>query len=88
MLANGLNLEGQYPQFFPGELSPCGNACWVSGDSLTTHMVVHSPVARMTTLNGGAISRTWRVDVKEPVRTQNTLAVTTLIVFWAWSGYV
>ena len=72
MLANGLNLEDQYPQFFPGELSPCDNACWVSGDSLTTHMVVYSPVARMATLNGGTISRTWRVDVKEPVRTQST----------------
>ena len=58
---------------------PCGNACRVSGDSLTTHMVVYSPVARMTTLIGGAISL--RVDVKEPVRTQNTLTVTTLIVF-------
>ena len=44
-------------------------------------MVVYSPVARMTTLNGGAIFLTYRVDVKEPVRTQNTLTVTTLIVF-------
>ena len=49
------------------------------GDSPTTHMVVYYPVARMTTLNGGAISL--RVDVKEPVRTQNTLAVPTLLVF-------
>ena len=41
-----------------GELSPCGNACCVSGDSLTTHMVMYYPVARMTPLNGGAISMT------------------------------
>ena len=33
-----------------------------------THMVVYSPVARMITLNGGVISLTKRVDVKEPVR--------------------
>ena len=33
MLADGLNIEGQQLQFFPGELSLCGNSCRVSGDS-------------------------------------------------------
>ena len=55
MLANGLNLDGHLTSV---ELSLCGNACWVSMDFLTAHMVVYSPVARMTTLNDGAISRT------------------------------
>ena len=37
---------------------PCGNACMVSGDSPHHAHGAYSPVARMTTLNGGAIALT------------------------------